>query len=288
MFSTGVGGLTTDAAEALGVADPESRGDDLLTDAILMVVADHDTGTVHAVSVPRDLWSERHRTRVNAVYADDGAQALTEEVAWVTGLPVDHLVHVDMQGFAEAVDAVGGVRVRSRDSLRDRKTGLELKGGECVTLDGRAALAFVRSRHVQRQGPDGVWRPDGDGDFGRMSRQHAFLAAAAHAVSQGGSLADLPRAVDAVAGALVLDRGVGQRDVVEVAGLLSGGVTFSTLPAVPGNVGAADVLFLDEPAAAAVLRSAGGEPPWAPPALGSSPAAPAAQGTTRPPDVTAC
>lgn len=64
----------------------------------------------------------------------------------------------DLAGFADVVDAVGGVEVDVPEPVRDRAAGLEILRPGRQTVDGLTALALVRSRHPEHL-VDGVWTP---------------------------------------------------------------------------------------------------------------------------------
>ncbi len=107
-----------------------------LTDSIMLISLDQKAGTVHMVSIPRDLWVSvdncevGNNAKINAVYecaanlinstaagsdyrnADKtGGEALMHTVATVTGITPQYYVHVNYTVLRNTVDAVGGVDV---------------------------------------------------------------------------------------------------------------------------------------------------------------------------------
>jgi LCP family protein required for cell wall assembly len=122
-------------------------------------------GPVHLVSLPRDL-----RVRVPG----HGEQKLggVYEYGSRTLLAT---VEVDFAGLARLVDVLGGITVDSPHPARDKVTGLALPAGRS-RLDGRSALAYVRSRTYEER-RDGRWEYVDPNDLGRIQRQHRFLAA---------------------------------------------------------------------------------------------------------------
>ncbi len=69
---------------------------------------------------------------------------------------------------------MGGVKIPFTYPARDRYSGLNVTSPGCVSLDGDAALAYVRSRHYQYE-VNGVWKDDVSSDFGRIARQQDFI-----------------------------------------------------------------------------------------------------------------
>ncbi|NJQ02724.1 LCP family protein [Streptomyces zingiberis] len=107
------------------------------------------------------------QAKLNASYSTDGAPLLVRTVEFNTGLKIDHYAEIGFGGFAEIVDAVGGVEMDIPRDLKEKNSGIDLKKGR-QTLDGEQALAFVR----QRYGLAG-------GDLDRTKNQQKFLSALA-------------------------------------------------------------------------------------------------------------
>ena len=145
---------------AFGSADqvPGSRAD------VVLVV--HTTGERTTVlSVPRDVVVPDADTPGRlALSWLDGPQSTVDALCRL-GIAADHLVAIDLAGFAAVVDAVGGVDVDVPAPVRDPAAGLELRSTGVQRLDGTTALALVRSRHPE-EWVDGGWTPapeDADG-----------------------------------------------------------------------------------------------------------------------------
>ncbi len=101
-------------------------------------------------------------------------QALVDGLCTGLQVPVTHLVAIDMRGFQTLVDTLGGIEVTLPEAMRDRRTGLSIEAGS-HTIDGRTALALVRSRQgeVLR---NGRWVPEGTGEAGREARAATVMA----------------------------------------------------------------------------------------------------------------
>ncbi|MFF0228176.1 LCP family protein [Streptomyces sp. NPDC004629] len=112
----------------------------------------------------------RH-TKLNAAYAEDGPTLLVRAVEFNTGLHIDHYVEIGFAGFANIVDAVGGVDITIDKGFKDKYSGADFKAGK-QTLNGEQALAFVRTRHAFATS-----------DLQRTKNQQKFLSALAHQVA---------------------------------------------------------------------------------------------------------
>ncbi|WP_073949608.1 LCP family protein [Streptomyces kebangsaanensis] len=111
------------------------------------------------------------QVKLNAAYAEDGPELLVRTVEFNTGLHIDHYVEIGFAGFANIVDAVGGVEIDIPQDIKDTKSGADLKKGK-QTLDGQEALAFVRTRYALA-----------GSDLDRTKNQQKFLAALSHQVA---------------------------------------------------------------------------------------------------------
>ncbi|MFE7232726.1 LCP family protein [Streptomyces sp. NPDC057596] len=109
--------------------------------------------------------------KLNAAYAFDGPELLVRTVEYNTGLHIDHYVEIGFAGFANIVDAVGGVELTIDKGFKDRYSGADFQAGK-QKLDGQQALAFVRTRHAFATS-----------DLQRTKNQQKFLAALSHQVA---------------------------------------------------------------------------------------------------------
>ena len=173
---------------------PGSRAD------VVLVVHVTDAGTTTVLSVPRDVVVDGGRLALRWL---DGPQATLDALCGL-GIPSDHLVAVDLAGFAALVDAAGGLDVDVPAPVRDPAAGLELHTAGPQHVDGATALALVRSRHPQEL-VDGSWSDAVVDPDGRASSAATVL----------GALADvtrarpwrLPQVAWAASDALSVDRG---------------------------------------------------------------------------------
>ncbi|MFC5065246.1 LCP family protein [Actinomycetospora atypica] len=151
-----------------------------------------------------------------------GARTTIGTVEALTGLRITHYASVNLAGFADVSQAIGGVPVCLRAPVDDPYSGLALPGGP-QEVSGAQALAFVRQRH-------GL--PNGDLD--RIARQQVFLASATNRLLSAGVLAN-PFALDRLSGvmsrAVTLDAGWNVLAFAsQLQDLSAGSVTFRTIP----------------------------------------------------------
>ncbi|MGY1660439.1 LCP family protein [Geodermatophilus sp. SYSU D00705] len=169
------------------------------------------------LSVPRDLVVPGgDRPRRLALTWLQGPQSTVDALCDL-GIPTDHLVTVDLAGFAAVVDAVGGLRLDVPQPVRDPAAGLLVPEAGPQHVDGRTALALVRSRHPEHL-VDGRWQPAAVDPDGRASAAATVLTALVGAV-RGAGLEPwrLQRVGWAATGALTVDAGTSATDLTSLA-----------------------------------------------------------------------
>lgn len=121
---------------------------------------DEDTGSYG----PDMVYTE---TKLNSTYAFGGPKCLVKEIQKLSGLSVNRFMAVDFVGFAQMVDALGGVEVCTTTPLYDYELGTVLARAGRQTINGTTALDYVRARNVSTET---------NGDYGRIKRQQLFLS----------------------------------------------------------------------------------------------------------------
>jgi LCP family protein required for cell wall assembly len=151
-----------------------------------------------------------------------GRKAAVDTVEQLTGVHIDHFAEVNLDGFYELANVLGGVEVCLNHAVRDANSGANLPAGY-QHLNGAQALAFVRQR-------DGL--PNGDLD--RTHRQQAFLDAVMQQLRTEGVIGDLTKiqALLSVAKQYVItDADWNLLDfATQMQTLTSGNLVFHTLP----------------------------------------------------------
>ncbi|NYJ20269.1 LCP family protein [Glaciibacter psychrotolerans] len=189
--------------------DAGADRDGLRPDSISVVSIDAETGQATMIGLPRDLqWfpfsdgpladlypegygsidgCEVDVCQLNSVFtevelkspemypkaikngSEPGIEGMRDAVSGITGLTIQYYVLIDMQGFSDLIDALGGVDidvqsrvpVHSDDTFTDVAFWFE---PGMQHMDGYHALWFARSRH-------------GTSDYDRMNRQHQLQEA---------------------------------------------------------------------------------------------------------------
>ncbi len=153
------------------------------TDVILLVAMDRKSGKISMVSFPRDLWVSipgYGEQRINTVMQLGGFPLLAETMQINFGVYPTRYAMIDMEGFLDVVDALGGIEFETEHYTADACDGSLDPDGWCevgpgqVSLDSNWALWYVRARY-------------NSSDFDRMRRtQEVVEAIAKKAISPAG------------------------------------------------------------------------------------------------------
>jgi LCP family protein required for cell wall assembly len=200
-----------------------------LTDTIMVVSVDPDTGKVAMLSFPRDISNfalyngGTYRGKINSLmtyarlhpaqFPDGGLPTLAKEVGYLAGVPIQYFAAINLDGFQRMIDVVGGVDVVNPKPIDDPvydwfdgTRGFHLAAGP-VHLNGRIGLAYVRSRYGA-----------GDSDFTRAARQQQVLSALRKKLTDPGVLARLPELLKAVGSSIRTNYPSDQvRDLADIA-----------------------------------------------------------------------
>ena len=211
----------------LGSDSRTSAGDagnhvDARADSAMLVHVSADRTWMYALSVPRDLVVDLPtsaaacaagmpaRGRMNEAFTFGGPECSAAAVSKLTGLRIHHVAAVDFAGFAEVVDAFGGMTVCLADPVDDPDAELVLAAG-VQQVSGAQALGLARMRKTV-----------GDGsDVGRTARQRWLLSQAVDQASQklAGSPAGAMSVLGSVTQNVTTDEGLASPSAV--AGLVS-------------------------------------------------------------------
>src|ERR1700742_4111960 len=154
-----------------------------------------------------------------------GRAATVRAVRSLTGVPIDYFAEVNLAGFYDLAQTLGGVQVCLNHAVYDSYSGADFPAGP-QRLDASQALAFVRQRH----GLD-------NGDLDRTHRQQAFISSVMRELQDQGTFTNLNKLQGLMAVArkdVVLSSGWDE-DLLRRMGELAGGssqVEFRTLPVV--------------------------------------------------------
>jgi LCP family protein required for cell wall assembly len=193
-----------------------------------MMVLRLDGSGAHVLSVPRDLIvtiaGTGKRDRVNTAYNQDlggGPVRLIETVKAALGIPIQRYMEVDFATFAGVVDAIGGITINFPHPATDTVTGLDVKTAGPTKLDGKQALAYVRSRHYTEL-INGRRVEDPTADLGRIMRQQTFLTAVFGKVGKSRNPLTLLKVSGQVVDGLRVDDKLGFFDAVRLGWDLKG------------------------------------------------------------------
>lgn len=166
----------------------------LRTDTMIVANIDIDSGDTVLISVPRnlenvpfpegtalaerypepygfdDLLNEVYQTvaeepeelAINPDAPDPAADTLKHVIGHALGISIDYYALVDLRGFADLIDAIGGVVVPVEEPIRYGRRGEGLLEPGERRMSGKEALWYSRSR------------TDSD-DYARMGRQGCLL-----------------------------------------------------------------------------------------------------------------
>lgn len=168
-----------------GDAGPGRSG--VRTDTLIVASFEPSTGRSVLFGIPRNFVQvplpdgSEFPEPINALYrygsarpwlfpgSDPGASAVKAAAGELLGLRIHYFAFVDLRGFVEVIDALGGVTITLRYGMHGFYSSSDHYGYERYDLDagrhhvdGRTALAYVRTRQ-------------GDSDYARMSRQRCLL-----------------------------------------------------------------------------------------------------------------
>jgi LCP family protein required for cell wall assembly len=154
---------------------------------------------------------------------DAGRAATIATVSQFLDVPIDHFAEVNMIGFYDLANALGGIQVCLKKAVSDLKYSGAVFPAGLQTISGADVLKFVRQRH-------GL--PNGDLD--RTHRQQAFIAGVITKFrTQGifGDIGKLSGLLNVAKKDVVIDSGFDVLGFLPQAKALTGGnIKFHTLP----------------------------------------------------------
>ncbi|MEE0887615.1 MAG: LCP family protein [Candidatus Saccharimonadaceae bacterium] len=170
ILAFGTSGYNMDGDEGDGTHDGAQ-----LTDSIMVISLDQETGDTAMLSVPRDLKASPTCTatgKINEVYwcnnmegnaEQAGAEALIAEVSDILDIEIQYYAHVNWGSLVQIVDTLGGITVTVDEDIDDY---YRYEAGGTYTMGGEEALWLARIRHGTAHG-----------DFTRTASQQKILIA---------------------------------------------------------------------------------------------------------------
>lgn len=176
-----------DPISILLVGVDEREGDSGRADSMLVMTLNPKEKTSKLISIPRDTRADlidkdgnKHSyDKMNHTYAFGGIEMTINSIENFLNIPIDYYVEVNMEGFRDIVDAVGGIDVTNQIDFE--LEGVHLSQGD-LHLNGEQALKYARMR-----------KQDPRGDFGRQERQREVIT---KVIERGTSLKSLTNYTD--------------------------------------------------------------------------------------------
>ncbi|MBQ3474285.1 LCP family protein [Candidatus Saccharibacteria bacterium] len=172
ILAFGTSGYNMDGEEGNGTHDGAQ-----LTDSIMILSLNQETGDLAMLSLPRDLKASPTCTatgKINEVYWCNGgngdisteeeavaAQALMNEVGSILDIDFQYFVHVNWGSLVQIVDILDGITVTLDEDVHDY---YHFDAGNTYTLRGDEALWLARMRYGTA-----------NGDFSRANSQQKIL-----------------------------------------------------------------------------------------------------------------
>lgn len=166
--------------------NPNTR---LNSDVNILVAVNTNTKTIQLIDTPRDYYIPLAHTKGNldklthAGCHSINASVITMEMLY--GINVDYYIKVNIDGFPQIIDAMGGIDVYSEYDFYDIKKGYN-------HLDGKHALVFARERKLFAGGV-----------IQRGKHQMVLITAMIQKLSSPEVLANYPELLQAISGAFV-------------------------------------------------------------------------------------
>lgn len=176
ILAIGTSGYNMDGDEGNGV-----HAGAQLTDSIMMISLNQNTGDIAMLSLPRDLKASPTCTatgKINEVYWCNGGkgqasieeeaaanQAVMAEVGGILGVEFQYFVHVNWGSLEQIVNLLDGITIKLDEDILDYGwTGAVFEAGVEYTINGDQAVGLARARHGTR-----------GGDFSRGASQQKIL-----------------------------------------------------------------------------------------------------------------
>ncbi len=171
-------------------------GADENSDIIMIIHLDPQTHQMSLLSIPRDTFVPNARSGNESFKIDaalyQGPSQLVNAIEEDFGIPIQHYVEVNFDGFVNIVNAIGGIEMDFPMPVYDAYSHLNVPNAGCVKLTGLTALQLIRARHLQYK-PSSIttnnkyyWPYEEQSDIGRIARTHEFLRVLASSVQKKG------------------------------------------------------------------------------------------------------
>ncbi|MFC4776141.1 LCP family protein [Paenibacillus sp. GCM10023252] len=156
------------------------------SDTMIVLAVNPMKKSILMFNIPRDTRTEiighGRMDKINHAYAFGGVQMSLQTTEHLLDYPIDYYIKVNMEGFAQMIDLLGGVEVHN--PFEFFYEGIQFDEGE-LKLSGKEALAYARMRY-----------DDPRGDFGRNSRQRDVLTQVMRSALQFSTITQIQSILD--------------------------------------------------------------------------------------------
>ena len=187
-------------------AERNANGGGQRSDTIMVLSVNPEKKTTEIVSIPRDTQADivgkGTTEKINHAYAYGGPDMAVKSLEKLLNVPIDHYATIDMDGMQDMIDTVGGITVTSNATFS--YDGYQFTEGERSKMDGKEAMAFIRSRKEDGAG----------GDFGRQERQQLVIQGVANKLTSVSSITHFNSLMNHVEDNVKTDLSVGELNKV--------------------------------------------------------------------------
>lgn len=172
------------------------------TDSMILCTFNPKNGDVSMVSVPRDTYvtmnfDDNNTTgKINSAYSVAQEEGTIKAVKKLLNVPIDYYIRVDFDTVEDVVNAFNGIYIDVPFTLTEQdasgKMNVHFKEGKHQLLDGREALAYARTRHI-------------DDDIQRGRRQQEVISALADRAMETGSITKYANVLQSLNGHIKTD-----------------------------------------------------------------------------------
>ena len=175
-------------------------GDPVLTDTMMILNLNLESGQLSAISYPRDLWNAEYKTKINALYQygferypNRPEQFPKQVIEQISGVEMDRTMVLRLDQVSELIDILGGVEINVPEAFVDEQFPRDdvdirfetdptklyekiefVKGPQ--KMSGERSLKYIRSRKSANL--------DEGTDDARAKRQQQVISALIKKISQ--------------------------------------------------------------------------------------------------------
>lgn len=136
----------------LGVAG-EGHAGAQLTDTIIFAKVNPKKNEVVLISIPRDLYVDSLKAKINALYAlkeeegrREGMSYIKTVIGEILNQKIDYVIKIDFTGFIQAVDLIGGLDIEVENNFEDPEYPISGREDDlCGISEAQAQILLSRT-----------------------------------------------------------------------------------------------------------------------------------------------